>query len=151
MLKALMLLVGLALAGVAQAQIKCWTGANGKRACGDVPPPGVRLETPRGEPAPKAPAPKQSAPATAGVRKAAPAPVPQSQAKNRARQVDPNSAAGKAAQAAAAKAYLNRPPSRGDPMECKRAQDLLRAMGGGGRSQRTDAVKARAMAEENCI
>jgi hypothetical protein len=150
MTKALALLIGLALAGAAQAQIKCWTDAKGKRACGDVPPPGVRLETPRGAPAPKAPAPKQSAPAADARKQVAPAPVPRSEAKNRARQVDPNSAAGKAAQAAAAKAYLNRPRDHGDAQDCSRAQEMLRKMGGGGRSQRTDAVKARAMAERNC-
>jgi len=144
MTKALLLLVGLALAGAAQAQVKCWTGANGKRACGDVPPPGARLETPRGTPAPKdpAPAPKAPAPAATVAKKGAPAPVPQSQATSRAPDAK--------AQAAAAKAYLNRPRDYGNAQDCKRAQEMLRASGGGGRSQRSDAVKARAMAERNC-
>ena len=45
MKKTLVLLIGLALAGIAQAQIKCWTDADGKRACGDVPPPGAKVTT----------------------------------------------------------------------------------------------------------
>jgi hypothetical protein len=137
MIKGLVLLIGLALAGAAQAQIKCWTGANGKRACGDTPPPGARLETPRGAPAPKVPA-----AAAADTKKGAPAPVPQSRAKSPA----PDART----QTAAAKAYLNRPRDYGNPEDCKQAQEMLRKMGGGGRSQRTDAVKARAMAEKNC-
>jgi len=48
MTKTLVLLIGLALAGVAQAQIKCWTGADGKRACGDTPPPGAVVRTIKG-------------------------------------------------------------------------------------------------------
>ena len=142
MTKGLLLLIGLALAGAAQAQIKCWTGADGKRACGDVPPPGARLETPRGAPAPKAPAPKVPAPtATEAKTKAAPAPAPQDPAKLK-REAE--------AQKAAAKAYLQRAPSSGNMEDCKRAQETLRAMKGGGRSQRTDAVNARALAEKNC-
>jgi hypothetical protein len=148
MIKVLALLIGLALAGAAQAQIKCWTGANGKRACGDVPPPGARLETPRGAPAPKSsvpvPAPKASVPAaTDTTKKSTPAPALQVQG-NRSRQAQSQS------QAAKAKAYLERVPSRGNIEDCKQAQEMLRKMGGGGRSQRTDVVKARSMAERNC-
>src|SRR5205814_2087804 len=35
-------------AGAAQAQIKCWNDANGKRVCGDAPPPGAKTTTIRG-------------------------------------------------------------------------------------------------------
>ncbi|MGH8765232.1 MAG: DUF4124 domain-containing protein [Burkholderiales bacterium] len=34
--------------GSAQAQIKCWNDANGKRVCGDVPPVGARPTTIQG-------------------------------------------------------------------------------------------------------
>ena len=51
MTKTLVLLMGLALAGVAQAQIKCWTTADGKRACGDAPPPGAKVTTVKTAPA----------------------------------------------------------------------------------------------------
>lgn len=144
MTKALLLLIGLALAGVAQAQIKCWTGANGKRACGDVPPPGARLETPKGAPAPKvsAPAPAPAPAAAEAKKQGTPASVPQDQ-RNLSRPGE--------SLTPAAKAYLNRKPSSGNPRDCKQAQEMLRTMGGGGRSQRSDAVKARAMSEKNCI
>ena len=141
MTKGLALLIGLALAGAAQAQIKCWTGANGKRACGDVPPPGARLETPKGAPAPKVSAPAPAPAATDAKKLGIPAAVPQDQG-NR------NPPTGSLTPAA--KAYLARPPSRGNMEDCKRAQETLRKMGGGGRSQRSDAVKARATAEKNC-
>jgi len=52
MSKILVLLMGLALAGVAQAQIKCWTTADGKRACGDAPPAGAKVTTVKVAPAP---------------------------------------------------------------------------------------------------
>jgi len=140
MIKRLVLLVGLALAGAAQAQIKCWTGADGKRACGVTPPPGARLETPRGAPAPKVSAPAPAPAAMDAKKQAAPVSAPQVQPSGvRVEPLTP-----------AAKAYLARPPSSGNMEDCKKAQETLRAMGGGGRSQRTDAVKARAMAERNC-
>ncbi len=139
MTKALLLLLGLALAGAAQAQIKCWTGADGKRACGDVPPPGARLETPKGAPAPKVSAPVPAA--TDAKKQGVPAAVPQDQGTRKP-------PAGTLT--AAEKAYLARPPSRGNMEDCKQAQEMLGKMGGGGRSQRSDAVKARAMAEKNC-
>ena len=130
MIKVLVLLIGLTLAGVAQAQIKCWTDAKGKRSCGDVPPPGVKVETPKG------------APATADTKQATPAPAPQDEA-NRRRPGE--------SQTAAAKAYLAKQGKNNVNMrECERAREMLRAMGGGGRSQRTDAAKARALANDNC-
>jgi Domain of unknown function (DUF4124) len=138
--KALVLLIGLAFAGAAQAQIKCWTGADGKRACGDTPPPGARLETPRGAPAPKVAAPAPAPAAKDAKTQGAPVSAPQVQASGtRLEPLTP-----------AAKAYLARPRSSGNMEDCKQAQEKLRAMGGGGRSQRTDAVKARTMAERNC-
>jgi Domain of unknown function (DUF4124) len=141
MIKGLVLLIGLALAGAAQAQIKCWTGANGKRACGDTPPPGARLETPRGAPAPKVSAPAPAPAATDAKKQGVPAAVPQDQGTRKP-------PAGSLT--AAEKAYLARPPSRGNMEDCKKAQEMLRKTGGGGRSQRTDAVQARALAEKNC-
>ena len=43
------LLLALAAAcGSAQAQIKCWNDANGKRVCGDTPPPGARTTAIKG-------------------------------------------------------------------------------------------------------
>ena len=132
--KLLVLLVGIAIAGVAHAQVKCWTGTNGKRACGDLPPPGARLETPKG-----APAPVQPAPAPVETKKAAPARAPQDVRKP---QTD--------VQGEAARTPREKVPNISRMQACDRAQQTLRDMGGGGRSRRTDAVKARAAAEQNC-
>lgn len=133
----LVLLVGFAFAGEAQAQIKCWTGIDGKRACGDLPPPGARLETPRGAPVP---VPKDPAPAATDVKKGTSASSPQDQ-DNRRRPAQ--------SQNAAAKSDLEKVHS-GNIQECERARETLRQMGGGGRSMRTDAVRARALADQNC-
>jgi hypothetical protein len=134
MTKVLVFLLGMTLAGLAQAQIKCWTGANGKRACGDLPPPGARLETPKGASAPKVPA-------AAEAKSGTPASAPPDQESRR-----PQAESRKAA----TKAELKKLQDSGDPRECDRAKELLRAMGGGGTSQRTDAVRARGLAQRNC-
>ena len=135
-IKVLAIFIGLALAGTAQAQIKCWTGADGKRACGDMPPSGARLETPKGAPMRQDPA-----PAATDTKKGTSAPAPQNQ-ENRKRQAESRNAN--------TKPQPERPPNSGNPRECERAREMLREMGGGGRSRRTDAVKARAIAEQNC-
>ena len=43
-------------AGAAQAQVYCWTTKDGKRACGDTPPPGVKPAAVATPSAPAAPA-----------------------------------------------------------------------------------------------
>ena len=45
MRKTVIFLVLAFAAAAAQAQIKCWTDANGKRTCGDTPPPGAKVTT----------------------------------------------------------------------------------------------------------
>lgn len=138
MIRILTLLIGLALAGVAQAQIKCWT-VNGKRACGDTPPPGARLETPRGAPAP---ARQDPAPVAKDTKKEAQSSTPQDQEIRKRQNQN---------QSEKAKAYLAKKGHTDvNATECERAKELLAAMKGGGRSKRTDAVKARALAENNC-
>jgi len=54
MRKILFLLAFAAAAGSAQAQIKCWN-QDGKRVCGDTPPPGAKVTTLRGSTEPAAP------------------------------------------------------------------------------------------------
>ena len=52
------------LATGAQAQVYCWTTKDGKRQCGDTPPPGVKattMGTPAAPPAPAEPAKKGAA------------------------------------------------------------------------------------------
>ena len=129
MIRGLLLFIGLALAGAAQAQaqaqIKCWTGADGKRACGDLPPPGAKLKTLRGAPAP----PPRAA---TDVKQETPASTPQGESQKTANMA------------------MKKAPVTGNVQECERAKEILREMGGGGRSKRTDAVKARALYANNC-
>ncbi len=59
MRKILLFLAFFVATGAAQAQIKCWN-QDGKRVCGDTPPPGAKVTTMRGAasgPAEPAPAP----------------------------------------------------------------------------------------------
>src|SRR5262245_25419097 len=44
------------LASVSQAQVQCWTTKDGKRACGDTPPPGVKTTAISTPSAPSTPA-----------------------------------------------------------------------------------------------
>ena len=57
------------LASGAQAQVLCWTTKDGKRQCGDTPPPGVKTTTISAPAAPAAPAaaPASAAPASPGA------------------------------------------------------------------------------------
>jgi len=59
------------LAGAAQAQVFCWTNKDGKRECGDTPPPGVKpaaIATPSGGGGSAAPAPADSGAKAAGKK-----------------------------------------------------------------------------------
>ena len=44
------------IAGATNAQVYCWTTKDGKKACGDTPPPGVKPAAISSPPAPTAPA-----------------------------------------------------------------------------------------------
>ena len=156
MSKLLVLLVGLALAGVAQAQIKCWTTADGKRACGDAPPAGAKVTTVRG-----ASAPPDGTPAVAASVKDAPK-GPQTAAEKeqdyRKRQAD--------AQKASAKAEQEQQDAAAKKENCDRSREALRSLESGVRIQRTDAkgeryimddaqrdqetAKARTQVQQNC-
>ncbi|MEO8143980.1 MAG: DUF4124 domain-containing protein [Betaproteobacteria bacterium] len=139
MSKILVLLMGLALAGVAQAQIKCWTTADGKRSCGDAPPAGAKVTTVRG-----ASAPPDGAPAAAASAKDAPKKGPQTAAEKeqdyRKRQAD--------AQKAAAKAELEQQDVAAKKENCANSRATLRSLESGERIQRTDAKGERYIMED---
>jgi hypothetical protein len=116
-------------AGAAQAQIKCWTDASGKRACGDNPPPGAKVTTVRTESAPTpppAPAAKDTKAAPAG-----PLTPAQQEQEYRKRQLD--------AQKAAAKAEQERKDAQTKTDNCNRARNALRTLETGERIVTTDA------------
>ncbi len=118
------------LAAPAHAQIKCWTGTDGKRACGDTPPPGAKVTTVKAPSGPSAPSPSAKDAAAKDAKKGPLTPAEQEQ-EFRKRQAEAQKARDKAAQAeqeAAAKKE-----------NCQRAQENLRTLESGQRIARTDA------------
>jgi hypothetical protein len=154
MSKILVLLLGLALAGVAQAQIKCWTTADGKRACGDAPPAGAKVTTLK---VPNAPASAATGDAAKDAKKGPLTPADREQ-DYRKRQGE--------AQKAAAKADQKKQDEDAKKENCQHSRDMLRTVESGQRIQRTDdkgeryylddaqreqeAAKARAQVQQNC-
>lgn len=135
MAKILVLLIGLALAGVAQAQVKCWTGADGKRACGDTPPPGAIVKSVG--PAAASPSPDEppAAAAKSGAAKApkkkGPSTAAEREQETRKRQADEKNRAAKAALEKKNDAAARR-------KTCDRNRETLRTLESGQRIQRTD-------------
>ena len=131
-MRKIILWIGLCVAaGTAQAQIKCWNDANGKRVCGDAPPAGAKVTTINTPSGPSAPA---AAPGAAPGAKAASkgplTPAEQEQA-YRKRQADAAKSAEKSAQTqkdAAAKQDT-----------CNRARAALSQLESGQRIALTDA------------
>lgn len=85
-----------------QAQIKCWIGADGKRACGDAPPAGAKVTTAK---VPASPPPLAASKDSKNAKKGPMTPAEQEQA-YRKRQAETEKSAAKAAaerQAEAAK------------------------------------------------
>jgi len=124
-----LLLIAFAFAaGAAQAQIQCWTGADGKRACGDTPQPGAKVTTIKTD-VPAAPPP----PAATKDGKSAPTgpltPAQQEQ-KFRKQQAD--------AQKAAAKAEQEQKDAQTKVENCNRARATLRTLETGERIVTTD-------------
>ena len=136
MTKLLVLLVGLAIAGVAQAQIKCWTTADGKRACGDAPPAGAKVTTVK---VPSSPA--DAAPSAASKEgKKGPMTAAEKEQDYRKRQAE--------AQKAVAKAEEKQKDDDAKKENCDRAKENLAALEGGQRIQRTDAKGERYFLED---
>lgn len=101
-----------ALAASAQAQIKCWN-ENGRRVCGDAPPPGARVTTLKGAAA--------DAPAPASATKDAKKPMTpaEQEADYRRRQAESAKAAEKSASA--------QKDSDARRENCERAKEALRS------------------------
>lgn len=142
MIKTLVLLIALAFAGVAQAQIKCWTAANGKRACGDTPPPGAKVTTIRTPAGPSAPIPGPGATGPGATGPGATAPASKAPSKGpltpaereqeyRKRQAEAQKNAEKLAQ--------DRKDADAKRENCARARESLRGLESGQRISRTDA------------
>jgi Domain of unknown function (DUF4124) len=130
MTRTLIFVVLAAAAGVAQAQIKCWTDANGKRACGDAPPPGAKVTTLKGAPAPETPPATASKDAKKDAKKGPLTPAEQEQ-EYRKRQAE--------AQKTAAKSEEEQKAAQAKVENCNRARAALRTLETGERVAITDA------------
>ena len=134
MRRILLLLALVGAAGAAQAQIRCWNDADGKRACGDAPPPGAKVTTLRGSTTPDA--------AAKDAKKGPLTPAEQDQ-QFRKRQLD--------AQKAADKSAAEQKVAAEKQASCAQARDALRMFESGQRVTRTDANGERYFLDENQI
>ncbi len=134
----LALLAFAATASQAQ-QIKCWNDANGKRTCGDTPPPGARVTTLKTPSGPSGPAPSAKGAAAKDAKKGPLTPAEQEQ-EYRKRQAE--------AQKAAAKAEEEQKFAEDKRENCQRAQEMLRALESGQRIARTDSKGERYYMDE---
>ena len=128
-------IAGVALAlviGGAQAQgVYCWTTKEGKKACGDTPPPGVKPAAVSTPPAPAAPA------ASKAGAKADPA------MESKKRELDASKARQKEQQA--------QEQAQAKAENCDRARSALRALESGQRISRVDKDGERYFLEEKEI
>ena len=131
-MRKILLFLGLCVAvGGAQAQIKCWNDANGKRVCGDAPPAGAKVTTLKGPSGPATPAPAPGAKDGAKAASKGPLTPAEQEQEYRKRQGEASKAAEKSAQAqrdAAAKQDT-----------CNRARAALSQLESGQRIALTDA------------
>jgi hypothetical protein len=145
MRKILLLLALCVAAGAAQAQIKCWNDANGKRVCGDVPPAGAKVTTlkaPASGDAPPAPAAAGKDGAKKDASKGPLTPAEQEQ-EYRRRQAEQAKAAEKSAAA--------QKDDAAKQDNCNRAREALNQLQGGQRIARTDAKGERYFLDDNQI
>jgi len=110
----------------AQAQVYCWTTKDGKRQCGDTPPPGVKVTTMG---APTAPAAAPADPAGKAAKKGAGGPADQEQ-EFRKRQIE--------AQKSREKEQQAQQQAEAKQQNCERAREALRALESGQRLSRVD-------------
>jgi hypothetical protein len=148
MRKILFILLATFAAGAAQAQIKCWTDVNGKRGCGDTPPPGAKVTVVRGttaEPAPAAASKdaKKDAKKDGKDAKKGPMTAAEKEKDYRERQ--------KEAEKAAAKADQEKKDLAAKAEGCERSKEYLRTLESGQRIARTNPSGERYYLEENQI
>jgi hypothetical protein len=134
MKKTLLFVALCAAAGLSQAQIKCWTDASGKRACGDTPPPGAKVSTVRVDSGSAAPPPPTAAKggakdAAKDAKKGPMTPAEQDQDFRKRRQE---------AEKAQAKADAERQDKAARNEGCERTREYLRTLESGQRIARTN-------------
>jgi len=141
-MKNVLVLVVLAFAcGAAQAQIKCWNDADGKRVCGDTPPAGARTTTIRGTSSSGDSAP--SAASQSGATKKGPLTPAEQEQEFRKRQMD---AAKDAEKAAAAQKEASAKKEN-----CDQAQANVRNLESGQRQVRIDQNGERVFLDDDQV
>jgi hypothetical protein len=142
-MRKLILMVTLAFAaGTAQAQIKCWNDANGKRVCGDAPPPGAKTTTIKGT-ASSAPAPAPASKDGKDAKKGGPLTPAEQEQEYRKRQQESQKASAKAEAEQKDKALKNE--------NCEQAQQSLRTLESGQRIARTNPSGERYYLDDNQV
>jgi hypothetical protein len=158
-MRKILILLGLALAaGTAQAQIKCWTDASGKRTCGDTPPPGAKVTTLKGPASGPGPAPEAKDSKNGKDAKKGPLTPAEQEQEYRKRRAE--------AEKAGAQADKDKQAADAKKENCERAKEYLSSLEAGGRIPRTDAkgeryyldekqveqekAKARQVAQQSC-
>lgn len=131
--------------GGAQAQIKCWTGADGKRVCGDVPPPGSRTVTIKAPSGPAAPASsakdaKDAKKDGKDAKRTGPLTPAEQEQEFRKRQAEAQKAAEKAAQ--------EKQDADAKKENCARAREAAQTYESGQRVARTNAQGERIFLDE---
>jgi hypothetical protein len=123
------------IAGATNAQVYCWTTKDGKKACGDTPPPGVK-------PAAVATPPAPSAPADGGA-KAGKKPPADPEKDFKKRQMDASKAREKEQQ--------TQEQVQAKQEDCERARSALRSLESGQRISRVDKDGERYFLEDKDI
>ena len=124
----------------AQAQVYCWNTKDGKRQCGDTPPPGVKATTMGAPSAPAAPAPAGAKDAATKDAKKGPLTPAEQEQEFRKRQLEAQKAREKEEQA------LRDADAKKD--NCERAREALRILESGQRIARMDQQGERVFLEE---
>ena len=114
----------------AQAQVYCWNTKDGKRQCGDTPPPGVKATVLSSPGAPAAPAPAGAKDAASKDAKKGPLTPAQQEQEFRKRQLEAQKGREKEEQA--------RQEADAKKDNCERARDALRVLESGQRIARVD-------------
>jgi hypothetical protein len=125
---AVLALLALGVALAANAQVYCWNTKDGKRQCGDTPPPGVKATAIGGASAPAAPPPPATDASGKAAKKGPLTPTEQEQ-EFRKRQGE--------AQKAREKEQQAREQAQAKQENCERARAALRTLESGQRIART--------------
>lgn len=139
MRRTLIVLFTVLAAAAAQAQVQCWTTKDGKRACGDTPPPGAKVREIGGPSAPPA-APAAPAGAAAKDAKKGPLTPAEQELAFRKRQIE--------GEKAREKDEKERADAAAKKENCARAQEAQRGLESGQRIARTDAKGERYYLDE---